>query len=81
MIIIRSLDQDIFIYSMLLQRSVPVYHALTPGRKLYTYVAKGEVMLKDDLLTAGDGAVVVGETEFFLGTDTAAETLLFDLGR
>ncbi|MBI3570152.1 MAG: pirin family protein [Gammaproteobacteria bacterium] len=55
-----------------------VTHTLAPGRRAWVQVARGELTLNGQKLTAGDGAGIENESRLILAADDA-EALLFDL--
>jgi hypothetical protein len=76
-----SLDahQDGLLYGTLLEAGQGVDHPLSPGRRAYVHVARGQVSVNGVALVAGDGAQVEGEPTVRLDGLTGAEALLFDL--
>jgi len=71
-----TLHQDVAIYSSILDGE-SVTHAFASGRYGWLQVARGEVTLDGQTLTAGDGAAVTDETALTVGG--RGEVLLFDL--
>ena len=53
--------------------------ALTPGRKTYVHLVRGELQANGKLLKAGDAAMLENEARLVLGSGRAAEALVFDL--
>lgn len=73
-------QQDVTISASVLgpEQALPV--ALSPGRRAWVQVARGELSLNGTRLLAGDGAAVVDETQLsLLGHAPESELLLFDL--
>jgi quercetin 2,3-dioxygenase len=73
------LHQDAVLYSSVLGAGEQVKHALAPGRHAWVQVARGSVRLNGEVLTAGDGAAITGESELLLQGVEETEVLLFDL--
>lgn len=71
--------QDALLYGTLLESGEAVKHLLEPGRKAYIQVARGEVSINGQPLSAGDGAKIENETEIRIEGMENAEVLLFDL--
>ena len=72
-------QQDVRIYSALLDPGQHAVHELATGRIAWLHVAWGEATLGDAALTTGDGAGVEGERSVSLTARRATEILLFDL--
>lgn len=73
------LDQDLRIYSALLDPGHHLIHELAPGRGAWIHVVKGRIQLVDLLLGTGDGASVVDEAAVSWTARERSEILLFDL--
>jgi hypothetical protein len=73
------LVQDAEIWAARLEPGVEVIHPLAPGRKAWLQVAKGEVMLADESLKAGDAAAITDQEQIALRAERESELLLFDL--
>lgn len=55
--------------------------ALSPDRLAYVHMAQGSLQVNGVPLTAGDGALLDGETQLVLEQGTDADVLVFDLPR
>ena len=73
-----KLSQDVRIYSTLLDGDATVTHDFKPGRHGWVQVARGEIGLNGQKLSAGDGAAISDENSITL-SGQGAEVLLFDL--
>ncbi len=73
------LHQDAEIHAGRLGAGDEVVHALRPGRHAWVQVARGEVELKGEALSSGDGAALSGEREVRLRAVSPSEVLVFDL--
>jgi redox-sensitive bicupin YhaK (pirin superfamily) len=58
---------------------VEVIHLLSPGRRAWLQVARGEVHVEGRALRAGDGAAITDVEQIAVRAGTDAELLLFDL--
>ena len=80
-----TIHQDISLYATTLAEGETVDHVLAPGRVAWVQVARGEIALNGQALTAGDGAAIeasVGDDLDRLtltGAANEAEVLLFDM--
>ena len=80
-----TIHQDISLYATTLAGGETVDHVLAPGRVAWVQVARGEIALNGQALTAGDGAAIeasVGDDLDRLtltGAADEAEVLLFDM--
>ena len=76
-----EIHQDVRILVGELTLGQTVSHPLQPGRSAWVQVARGSVRCGSQLLQAGDGAALAGESAVVLaGVDTKpAEVLVFDL--
>jgi redox-sensitive bicupin YhaK (pirin superfamily) len=74
-----TIHQDAFLYTTTLTGKANVTHPFAPGRKAYIHVARGEVTVNGQMLTAGDGVKIEKENQVTLSTSGAGEALLFDL--
>jgi len=75
---IVKLNQDVRIYSSLLDKAASVTHEFGPDRYGWLQVARGEIELNGQKLVAGDGAAISNEPSVTL-RGNGAEVLLFDL--
>jgi hypothetical protein len=71
--------QDARILAGLLDRGHRASFDLAPGRGGWIQVVRGSVALGDELLAAGDGAAIEGETRLELAAREDSELLAFDL--
>ena len=53
--------------------------ALNPARKAYVHLIQGQLQVNDQVLQAGDAALIEGESLLTLSQGQAAEVLVFDL--
>lgn len=74
-----AINQDANIYATLLDGDEEVSHTLLPGRRAYVHVATGKLRVNGELLAAGDGAKISGESKVILQAAGGGEALLFDL--
>ena len=79
-----QIHQDATIYTSLLAPGDSVTHRLSPGRRAYVFVIKGDLLLNGKTFSAGDQARVTGERELQLSMapgqgSTPADFLLLDL--
>ncbi len=76
-----AIGQDAKLYASVLAPGQAVSHTLAPGRGSWVHVARGDVRLDDQSLSAGDGASrTQGGTFTLEGAADGAEVLVFDLG-
>ena len=73
------LVQDAEIWAAKLDAGVEAIHPLAQGRKAWLQIAKGEVVLGDQTLKAGDAAAITDQTQIAVKSNAASEVLLFDL--
>jgi redox-sensitive bicupin YhaK (pirin superfamily) len=74
-----KIQQDVEMYSTLIQKGNHMIHELRPGRKAWLHVVKGQIDLSGLLLHAGDGAGFTDETAVSFTAQEPTEILLFDL--
>ena len=74
-----TIHQDADLYATLLDDRDTVTHELAAGRKGWVQVAKGNALLNDEQLGAGDGAAVERPATIRLTGSPEAEILLFDM--
>ena len=74
-----TVHQDVDVYAGRLAADAKVKHALRKGRLAWLQVARGEVTVNGNKLSAGDGAAIEEETELTIEPVTSAEVLLFDM--
>jgi redox-sensitive bicupin YhaK (pirin superfamily) len=72
--------QDASIYSAMLDPGQHLIHELSPGRRAWLHVVRGEVTLDDEVLVAGDGVGYKAERAVSFTARTEGEILLLDLG-
>lgn len=73
------IHQDAAIYASLLATGERVTHQLAPGRRAYLQVARGDVTLNGQSISAGDGAKIQDEASLAIEAQGEVEFLLFDL--
>jgi redox-sensitive bicupin YhaK (pirin superfamily) len=73
------LVQDAEIWAAKLDADVEAIHVLSPGRKAWLQVARGEVAVDGQTLKAGDAAAITDQDCIAVRSLTVAEVLLFDL--
>ena len=75
-----TIHQDARVFATLLDGSERLVHPLASGRRGWVQVARGELAVNGQVLSAGDGAAIEGEPAIELvGRGGAAEALVFDL--
>ena len=74
------IQPDAAIYSAMLDPGRHVVHAISPGRRAWLHVVRGEATLGDVVLTTGDGAGFEAERAVSLTAREQTEILLLDLG-
>ena len=74
-----SMNADARMYAGLLDGQDEASVALSPGRKSYVYVVRGDVSVNDTALHTGDAAYLDQETSVRLAQARDAEVLVFDL--
>ncbi|MBC6477543.1 MAG: pirin family protein [Hormoscilla sp. GM7CHS1pb] len=74
-----TIHQDVNIYASLLEAGRDIVYQGKPDRYVWVQVARGKMMLDDELLEAGDGAAVSAAESLQLVSKEKAEFLLFDL--
>src|SRR5262249_51937005 len=73
-----TIHQDARLYLADLDASGKVTHSLGQ-RHGWLQVRRGKVPLKDEVLSAGDGAAISGEADIAVSAEENSEVLLFDL--
>src|SRR5215831_16666227 len=71
-----TIHQDVDVYAARLAAGDGTRHVLREGRVAWLQVARGEVTLNGNKLSAGDGAAIEKETELAIEPVTSAEVLL-----
>jgi quercetin 2,3-dioxygenase len=74
-----TIHQDAYVYATNLSHTQVLPITLKQGRCGYLQVAKGEVQLNNQLLQAGDAAMLEDAERFELQAQTDAELVYFDL--
>ncbi len=74
-----AIQQNVELYSAILDEGAQVSHHLPTGRHAYAQVVRGDIELNGIPMSAGDGAAISDETALQLRATTPAEILLFDL--
>ena len=75
-----TIHQDADVYATVLDSGQRVAHDLASGRHAWVQVARGDVLLNGQRLSAGDGAAITQESRLALEGVEKSEVLLFDLG-
>jgi redox-sensitive bicupin YhaK (pirin superfamily) len=73
------LVQDAEIWATKLDAGVEAIHPLAQGRKAWLQVAKGEIVVGDQILKAGDAAAITDQAQIAVKSNQPSEVLLFDL--
>jgi redox-sensitive bicupin YhaK (pirin superfamily) len=74
-----TIHQDASLFATVLNSGDEVEHDLAPNRYGWVQVIRGEIVVRDKLMAAGDGASVRGEQSIKLKARNSSEALLFDL--
>ena len=74
-----TIQQDALVFSRLWQSGESGRYSLASGRQAYVHVAKGNVLVQDVPMAAGDGAMLSGVGEIGFMGNACTEILLFDL--
>jgi quercetin 2,3-dioxygenase len=74
-----TVHQDVRLYAGTLEAGQEYTYRLGDDRHTWVQVIRGEVLLNETALTAGDGTAVSKETMLHLRASETAELLLFDL--
>jgi redox-sensitive bicupin YhaK (pirin superfamily) len=74
-----TIRQDARLYLGTLPGGGLVAHTLKPGRHAWLQALRGQVVLNDQHLSAGDGAAVSDESKLEIRAQDEAEVMLFDL--
>jgi redox-sensitive bicupin YhaK (pirin superfamily) len=72
--------QDALIYSAMLDPGQHLIHELSTGRRAWLHVVRGDVTIRDDVLSSGDGVGFTAERAVCFTAREESEVLLFDLG-
>jgi redox-sensitive bicupin YhaK (pirin superfamily) len=73
------LRQDALIYSAMLDPGQHLIHELSPGRRAWLHMVRGEATLGDEVLLAGDGVGFRAERAVSFTARTEGEVLLLEL--
>ncbi|UHL64641.1 pirin family protein [Paralcaligenes sp. KSB-10] len=73
------IHQDASVFASILNGADRVDYPLSPSRRAYVHVARGEVTVNGVRLSSGDALKITDETRVTLDQAQAAEVLLFDL--
>jgi redox-sensitive bicupin YhaK (pirin superfamily) len=74
-----TIHQDVDLYAATLAESETTEFALAAGRKGWVQVARGDLLLDDRTLSAGDGVALEGAHSITLTEQNTSEVLLFDM--
>jgi len=75
-----KIHQDAFVYATLLDGAGGrLVHRLTPGRRAYLHLVRGQLRANGETLAGGDALKVTEAAEIVLEQGEQAEALLFDL--
>jgi redox-sensitive bicupin YhaK (pirin superfamily) len=74
-----TINQDAVMYAGRLEGGESAELEVAPGRRAYVHLARGDIELNGQPMSAGDGAKVVGELRLELRYPQKAEVLVFDL--
>jgi quercetin 2,3-dioxygenase len=74
-----TIEQDAYVYAIVLQPGQQVTYRLAPGRKGYLHVARGNLQLNEQALSSGDSAKISDGEQVSVTSKSVAEALLFDL--
>jgi redox-sensitive bicupin YhaK (pirin superfamily) len=74
-----TIHQDAALYAAILEDGERIQFRPEPGRVQYLQVARGELSMNGEVLSAGDAVAVTDEKELVLAAWGGGEVLLFDL--
>jgi redox-sensitive bicupin YhaK (pirin superfamily) len=74
-----KISADAALYAGLFDGAESATLALNPARKAYVHLVQGQLQVNDQVLQAGDAALIEGESLLSLSQGQAAEVLVFDL--
>jgi redox-sensitive bicupin YhaK (pirin superfamily) len=74
-----TIHQDASLYAAILEDGQKLEHSMDKNRHAWIQVARGSVLLNDQVLNQGDGAAVSEEKRLEIVAKENAEILLFDL--
>lgn len=72
-------QQDMYLYAGQLAAGDEIQQAIAPNRYVWIQVVRGEMVINQTPLQAGDGVAISEEDSVTIAATTAAELLLFDL--
>lgn len=73
------IHQDVELWASILQENHALDYVIQAGRCAYLHVARGQLMLNDQILSAGDAAMVSAGQRLEIQAQQSSEVLLFDL--
>lgn len=76
---IVKFNQDVFVYRCALKDGQAMNYVLKPGRGAWLQMIKGQLVILDVTLFAGDGAAIENQNELVFKVEKDTEFLLFDL--
>ena len=76
-----SMHADASLYAGLFDGAESAQLSLSPQRKAYVHLVRGELEVNGERLSGGDAAVLDGEAQISLAHGKEAEVLVFDLAR
>jgi len=74
-----KISADAALYAGLFDGDESATLALNPARKAYVQLIKGQLLVNEQVLHAGDAALIEAESQLTLSHGQAAEVLVFDL--
>jgi len=74
-----TIDQDVALYAGLFDGAERAVQDVAPGRRVYCHVARGEVTVNSQKLSAGDALKAIDPRQVVIEDGRNAEILLFDL--
>jgi redox-sensitive bicupin YhaK (pirin superfamily) len=74
-----TVHQDVSLYAGVFEAGERAELSLSPGRRAWVQVARGEVVVNGEALREGDGAAIEGEAKVSVEGRGPGEVLVFDL--
>ncbi len=74
-----TIHQDVDLYASVLEQGHEVVLDDVGGRRIFVQVVKGDIVVNDDALSAGDGAAIAQADMIRVSAGNEAEFLLFNL--
>lgn len=74
-----KINQDAEIFLTTLDKNAAVSHILAPGRHAWVQVLRGDALVNQTPVSAGDGVAISDESQLTLAGSDATEIMLFDL--